>query len=111
LTQTEALALTLIIEGMSALVIGRALSLSAANCALAAMLASLFTHPLLWAVFYDVHAIVGPLTTPLLEAAVFLAEAPFYRWLVGCRWIDALLASLLVNAASWGAGEIIYALA
>lgn len=111
MTQTDALALTLIIEGITALVIARAMKLSPASCALAAMLASLLTHPVLWAVFYDVHAVLGTLTTPALEIAVFLTEAPVYRWIVGCRWHEALLASLIVNAASWGTGEIIYALA
>lgn len=111
MTQIDAFALTLIIEGCAALAVGRALGLQMSACALAAMLGSMLTHPVLWMVFHDVHAVVGPLTTPLLEMAVFLAEAPVYRLVAGCRWIDALLASLLVNAASWGAGEVIYALA
>ncbi len=111
MTQTDALALTLIVEGITALAIARAIKLSPASCALAAMLASLLTHPVLWAVFYDVHAVLGTLTTPLLEVAVFLAETPIYRWIAGCRWREVLLASLVVNAASWGTGEIIYALA
>lgn len=111
MTQTDALALTLIIEGVAALACARAFRLPAASCALAAMLASLVTHPVLWAVFHDVHAALGAFTTPTLEAAVILAEAPVYRWIAGCRWREALLASLLVNAASWGAGELIYALA
>ena len=111
MTQTDALALTLIIEGTAALAIARAMRLSPASCALAAMLASLVTHPILWAIFYDVHAVLGAFTTPMLEVAVFLAETPVYRWIAGCRWNQALLASLLVNAASWGAGELIYALA
>lgn len=111
MTQIDAFALTLIIEGLAALAVARALGLQMSACALAAMLGSMLTHPVLWMVFHDVHAVVGPLTTPLLELAVFVAEAPAYRWIAGCRWIDALLASLLVNAASWGAGEVIYALA
>lgn len=110
MTQTDALALTLIIEGLAALACARALSLPAAACALAAMVASLLTHPLLWAVFYDVYAALGAFTTPTLEAAVILAETPVYRWIAECRWRDALLASLFVNVASWGAGELIYAL-
>jgi hypothetical protein len=51
---------------------------------------------------------LGAMTTPVLEAAVFLAEAPVYRMLATRRWDDALLLSLLVNAVSWAAGEIIY---
>ncbi len=110
MTQTDAFALTLIIEATAALALARPLRLPAAACALAAVLASSLTHPLLWAVFGDVHAALGALTTPVLEVGVICAETPVYRWLAGCHWSAALLASLLVNAASWGAGELIYAL-
>lgn len=110
MTQTDAFALTLIIEVMAALALAPLLRLPAAACALAAVLGSSLTHPLLWAVFGDVHAALGALATPVLEVGVICAETPVYRWLCGCRWSDAALASLLVNAASWGAGEIIYAL-
>ena len=79
--------------------------------ALSGLLASLVTHPILWAIFYPVEAAVGPLTTPLLEMLVFLAEAPAYRYIARSSWDTALLMSLLVNAASWAAGELIYSLA
>jgi hypothetical protein len=111
MTQTEALALTLIIEGVSAAAIAPFLSLRSTDSALSGMSASLVTHPILWTIFYPVEAIVGPLTTPLLEMFVFLAEAPVYRYVARTSWDNALLMSLLVNAASWAAGEIMYALA
>ena len=111
LTQLEAMGLTLVIEGTAAFALAPVLGLRPAPCALAAILASTVTHPILWAVFYSVYAGLGALTTPVLEAIIVLAEAPFYRTLARTRWDDALLMSLLVNAASWGAGEAIYALA
>ncbi len=109
MSQIEAFALTLLIEASVALMLARIFRVSAAGCALSAVIGSSLTHPVLWAIFHDVQVLVGPLTTPLLEAGVFLAEAPVYRMLAVRRWDDALLLSLLVNAASWLAGEIIYA--
>jgi hypothetical protein len=111
LTQIEAMGLTLVIEGVAAFALAPVLGLRPAACALSAVAGSTVTHPILWAVFYSVHAVLGPLTTPILEAIIFLAEAPFYRGIARTKWDDALLMSLLVNAASWGAGEAIYALA
>jgi hypothetical protein len=103
--------LTLVIEGTAALALAPVLGLRPTACALSAIFASTVTHPILWAIFYSVYAVLGPLTTPILEAIIFLAEAPFYRVIARSKWDDALLMSLLVNAASWGAGEAIYALA
>jgi hypothetical protein len=111
LTQMEAMGLTLVIESAAALALAPVLGLRPAACALSAILASTLTHPILWAIFYSVHEVLGPLTTPILEAIIVLAEAPFYRVIARTKWDDALLMSLLVNAASWGAGEAIYALA
>lgn len=108
MTQIEAFALTLLIEAPSALLLGRLFRLSPSGCALSAIIGSSLTHPILWAVFYDVQPLLGAMTTPVLEAAVFLAEAPVYRMLAARHWADALLLSLLVNAVSWAAGEIIY---
>ena len=111
LTQLEAFALTLAIEALAAFALGRALKLSPLKCAIAAVAASTMTHPILWAVFADATAIFGAWTTPVLEVAVMAAETPFYRAIAAARWRDAALLSLVVNAASWGAGELIYALA
>lgn len=108
MTQTVAFALTLLIEAPVALLLGRLFRISPAGCALSAVIGSSLTHPILWAIFYDVQPLLGALTTPVLEAAVFLAEAPVYRMLATRRWDDALLLSLLVNAVSWAAGEIMY---
>jgi hypothetical protein len=108
LTQTVAFALTLLIEAPVALLLGRFFRISPSGCALSAIIGSALTHPILWTVFHDVQPLLGALTTPVLEAAVFLAEAPVYRMLAARRWDDALLLSLLVNAVSWAVGEIMY---
>ncbi|MEQ1756292.1 MAG: hypothetical protein ABL973_19405 [Micropepsaceae bacterium] len=111
LTQLDAMALTFAIEAAAAALLASAFELSRVRCAASAVLASAVTHPILWAVFYKAQFVFGALNTPVLETFVFLAEAPVYRGLATKRWDDALLMSLLVNAASWGAGEVIYALA
>ncbi|MDZ4740443.1 MAG: hypothetical protein SGJ03_11130 [Alphaproteobacteria bacterium] len=110
LTQLEAMALTYVIEAAVAAALARTLQLSPLNCAGAAIAGTTLTHPVLWAVFASAQNVTGALTTPILEAVVILAEAPAYRLIATPRWDDALLLSLLVNAASWGAGELIYAL-
>jgi hypothetical protein len=109
-TQLEAFALTLAIEAAAAAALGRALKLDPLRCALAAAAASTVTHPILWAIHPHTYGYFGAFATPILEAAVIAAETPFYRALAARRWVDAALLSLVVNAASWGAGEVIYAL-
>jgi len=111
ITQLEAMGLTLVIEGLAAAALAPVLGLRPVPCALSAIAASTITHPILWAVFYPASALMGALTTPVLEAIVFLAEAPAYRLIARTKWNDAFLMSVLVNAASWGTGEAIYALA
>ena len=111
MTQLEAFALTLVIEATVAAGLGRALNLSPVGCALAAVAASTVTHPILWAIYADTYGYFGAFNIPVLEVAIIAAEAPFYRALATQRWIDATLLSLVANAASWGAGEVIYALA
>lgn len=102
------MALTLVIEAMVALCVARPLGVSPATAALCAMLGSFVTHPLLWWIFYPAQSVFGTLTTPVLEIAVFLAEAPFYKFISPTHWNTAILLSLLVNAVSWGAGEVTY---
>lgn len=110
MTQLEAFALTLAIETLGAFALGRGLKLPPLNCAVAAMAASTLTHPILWLVFAEATAILGTLTTPVLEGVIMAVETPFYRAIAGARWSEAALLSIAVNAASWGAGELIYAL-
>lgn len=110
LTQLEAFALTLAVESVMAVALAPSFQISRGRAVLSAVAGSTVTHPLLWHFFYEVYAVVGALTTPMLEAVVILAEAPFYRYLAGAKGTEAFLLSLLVNAASWVAGELIYAL-
>jgi hypothetical protein len=110
LSWLEAFGLTLAVESVAALSLAPAFQISRRLAVLSAVLASTATHPILWYTFYTVYAVLGAVTTPALEAVVILAEAPFYRFIARVGWLDALLLSLLINAASWAAGELIYAL-
>jgi hypothetical protein len=102
--------LTLVLEAAVAAALAFPLARNPFLCAAAAIVASCVTHPLLWAVFYDVVPILGAYTTPLLEIAIMAAETLAYRAIATPRWSEAALFSILANAASWGAGELIYAL-
>ena len=110
LTQLDAFGLTLAVESLGAMALAPAFQLKRRDAVLAAVVASTMTHPQVWLWFNTLYAQFGDLTTPYIEAAVFVAEAPFYRYLAGARWTEAFLLSLLINAASWWAGELIYAL-
>jgi len=110
LTQAEAFGLTLLIEGPLAAALGIASGRAAFRCGAAAVAASTITHPLLWLAYPSAYGYFAALTTPLLEASVIAAETPFYRTIASPRWEEAALLSVLVNAASWAAGEFIYAM-
>ena len=110
MTQLEAMALTFILEAGVATALAAAFGRGVLMCAAAAVAGSTVTHPILWAVFYDVQAAYGDLATPVLEAAVIVAETLAYRALATPRWDEAALFSVLANAVSWWAGEAIYAL-
>ncbi len=110
MTQLEAMALTYAIEAAVAAALAPAFGRAALLCAAAAVVGSSITHPILWAVFYDAQAAFGQLVTPVLEAGVIVAEIFAYRLFATSRWDEAALFSVLANAASWWAGEAIYAL-
>ena len=110
LTQLEAFGLTLAVESAAAAVLAPAFKISRARAIASACLGSSVTHPLLWLVYYPVHGYFGAWTTPVLETFVMAAEAPFYRVIAKSKWDVSFLLSVLVNAASWWAGEIIYSL-
>lgn len=110
MTQLEAMALTYALEASVAAALGPAFGRNALMCAAAAIAGSTVTHPILWAVFYDVQAAYGDLATPVLEACVIVAEVFAYRVLATPRWDEAALFSVLANAVSWWGGELIYAL-
>jgi hypothetical protein len=102
--------LTLVIESVVAASLAPAFARAALFCAGAAIIGSCVTHPILWAVYYEALAVIGAMTAPILEGAIMAAETLAYRALATPRWDEAALLSLLANAASWGAGELIYAL-
>ena len=110
LTQSEAMALTLLIEAAVAAALAPVFARPAMRCAAAAVIASTITHPILWTIYGDAQTLFGAFTTPVLEAGVIAAETIAYRVLATPRWDEAALLSLLVNAASWSAGELIYLL-
>lgn len=110
LTQLEAFALTLAIESVVAAAIAWPLKVRPLRAALAAVVGSALTHPILWAIYPFAHDAFGTLTTPALEAVIIASETLSYRAIATRRWDEAALLSLLANAASWGAGEVIYAL-
>ena len=110
LTQLQAFGLTLAVESVAAMALAPSFQITRSRAVLSAVLGSTVTHPLLWLSFYKVYPLLGVATTPILEGVVILVEAPFYRFLAKARWLEALLLSLLINAASWAAGELIYAL-
>jgi hypothetical protein len=109
-TQFEAMALTYALEATVAAALAPAFGRVALMCAAAAIAGSTVTHPILWAVFYDVQAAYGDLATPVLEACVIAAETFAYRLVATPRWDEAALLSVLANAASWWIGELFYAL-
>lgn len=110
MTQLEAMALTYTIEAAVAAAMAPFFGRAVLMCVAAAIAGSTITHPILWAVFYDVQAAYGVMSTPVLEAAVIALETIAYRVLVTPRWDEAALFSVLANAASWWGGELIYAL-
>jgi hypothetical protein len=110
LTQLDAMGLTLVVEVAVAAALGPVFARAALLCAAAAILGSCITHPILWSIFYDAQAAIGPFATPILEGAIIVAETFAYRALATPRWEEAGLFSVLANAASWGVGEIVHAL-
>jgi hypothetical protein len=109
-TQLEAMALTYVMEAAVAGAMAPALGRVWWLCAGAAVAGSTVTHPILWAVFWDVQEAIGPLATPVLEACVIVAEIFAYRLMATPRWDEAALFSVLANAVSWWGGEAIHAL-
>jgi hypothetical protein len=113
-TQTQALLLTLAIEGPVAVAFvawrrwapGRL-----GIVAVASVAASLLTHPLLWLVDPLLHSSLDtPARWALLETSIALVEAGVYAVGAGLATGRALWTSVIANAASFGAGLVIYLL-
>lgn len=114
MSQSTALLLSLVTEALTALALVRAWGegwARAARAALAAVLATLLTHPLAWAAMLGLMDEIGyAAAVALVEAAVVLMESLAYRLLVPLPGGRALLASLVANGASAGLGLLLYAL-
>jgi hypothetical protein len=112
-TQAHALLLTLAIEvplvvGLA--VAGRRPRAEVARLGVAALGASLLTHPLLWladAALSDTLAWAPRVAA--LEVGVALVEAAVYAVAGGVGWRRGTLLSLVANGASLAAGLLIYA--
>ena len=109
MTQLEAMALTFAIEAPVAALLAIWFARKPLLGAGAAIAGTTITHPILWAVYYSARTALGALTTPILEGVIIAAETLGYRAIATPRWDEAAVLSLLANAASWGAGELIYA--
>ena len=107
LTQAQALAVTLGVEGALAALIGPRFGARRLRAAGAAVGGSLVTHPFVWWGVLALWPRYGPATTPLLEAAAVAVEALGYRLIATRRWRDAALLSIIANAASWGLGVVL----
>jgi hypothetical protein len=113
MSQATALILSIAIEAVIAFAMVSGLRWgSGARAALAATVGTLVTHPFVWHTVpwlegrFDYGAAVA-----LVESAVVLAESIAYRLIVPLSWRRALVASLIANAASTGAGLLYYAFA
>ncbi len=104
------MALTFAIEAPVAAVLAFWFARKPLLCAGAAIAGTTITHPVLWAVYYGARTALGALTTPILEGVIIAVETLGYRAIATTRWDEAALFSVLANAASWGGGELIYAM-
>lgn len=111
MSQTAALLLSIVIEAAAAALLVRVWRRGdPARAVLAAALATLVTHMAVWRGVPPLADLVGYGPAVLLvEVVAVLAEAPAYRLVVPLGWRDALLASLIANAASTGIGLALYA--
>ena len=116
MTQSEAILVTLGLELPIAAFLVTRLSWAPGRLRFvvaASLAASALTHPMLW--------MVDPVLTPtipsrglrvgLLEALIVLVEAGVYRLGTGLSPRRSVVVSCVANAASLGAGLLIYALA
>jgi hypothetical protein len=112
-TQTTALLLTLAIEvpivaGLS--IASRLPGREVRRLVVTAVGASLLTHPLLWLADDALRSTLSwSPRIALLEVAVTLVETAAYAVAGGAGWGRGLLLSAAANAASLGAGWLLYA--
>lgn len=107
LTQTEAFALTLLIEGVTAYLLAPRFAVNSWRTAASAVIGSAISHPIFWPSTFALFRWLGPLTVPLLELAVVLFESLAYRLIATKSWRTALILSAVVNFLSWLAGYLL----
>ena len=110
LTQTEAFALTLLIEGVAAYLLAPRFAVNSWRAAAAAIAGSAISHPVLWPSALALFTRLGPLTVPTLEILVVLFESIAYRLIATKSWRTALILSAIVNFLSWLAGFLLQGL-
>jgi hypothetical protein len=111
LSQLEAYALTLAIEGAAAFLLAPYLGMKRRPAALAAIVGSALSHPVFWSAALGLTPLLGRLTVPLLEGVVVAGESLAYRGLATTSWRKALALSLLANLASYLTGLVLAELA
>ena len=110
LTQTEAFALTLLIEGVAAYLLAPRFAVNSWRAAAAAVIGSALSHPALWQGALALFPWLGAFTVPILELLVVLFESIAYRIIATKIWRIALSLSAIVNFLSWLAGFLLQGL-
>ena len=96
--------LSLLVEVPLALLLGP----RQGRTAVAAVAATLVTHPVLWAAWFPVRGALSWTATALvLEGAVAAVEAGIYRITLPVSWGRAALMSAVANGASFGLGLVL----
>ena len=106
-SQLQALAITLAVEGSIAALAGARLGASRLRAAAAAVGGSLITHPFVWLGILEFYPVHGPIIVPLFEAGAVAVEAVAYRLIATRRWRNAIILSVTANLASWGLGFVL----
>jgi len=111
MSQIQALLFSIAIEAVVAFALIRALRWGGGTrAALSATIGTLITHPVAWPAMLHLMAPLGYwAAVALVESGVVLAESVAYRLIVPLPWRRALIASLVANGASTGAGLFYYA--
>lgn len=108
MSQLTALLLTLLIEAAVVLALVRRRPPGPARWLVAALCASLITHPLAWWAHGALPLPLWPRAL-LIEAVVIAIEAALYRGLAPAPWPWALGVSAAANGASFGVGVLLTA--
>lgn len=106
MNQTQALALTLVFEVPVMLWLARAQAVW--RVLLVAVAASCLTHPLAWRIASVLSPVEYPVGIWLIELGVVLVEGLWYQFWLRAGWAKSLGWSLLANAASFGAGWLLW---